>query len=102
MFLEKYLYFGRWCLLKKSLGSWRWASSQSTPHLIQSCGIANELLLVVLPDSFRGMGARRNSTDTQQSGHAPRSGLEIKDGRSSAKAGPPDRLKCGTFQEVGI
>ena len=29
---------------------------------------------VVLPDPFRGMGARRNSAETQQSGHTPRSG----------------------------
>jgi len=27
--------------------------------------------LVVLPDPFRGIGAWRNSTETQQSGHAP-------------------------------
>ena len=32
------------------------------------------LVVVVLPDPFRGMGARRNSAETQQSGHAPRSG----------------------------
>jgi len=31
----------------------------------------------VLHDYFREMGARRNSTETQQSGHAPRSGSEI-------------------------
>jgi len=28
-------------------------------------------MVVVLPDLFRGMGAWRNSTETQQSGHAP-------------------------------
>ena len=31
-------------------------------------------VVVVLPNLFRGMGARRNSTETQQSGHTPRSG----------------------------
>jgi len=34
--------------------------------------------VVVLPDPFRGMGAWRNSTETQQSGHASRSGPEVK------------------------
>jgi len=56
--------------------------------------------MVVLPDPFRGMGAWRNSTETQQSGHAPRSGPEVKNGRSSAKDGAPKRLGCGTIQEV--
>jgi len=37
----------------------------------------------VLPDPFRGMGVRKNSTETQQSDHAPRSGLDVKNGRSS-------------------
>jgi len=44
-------------------------------------------------------GDPRNSTETQQSGHAPRSGLEVKNG-SSAKDGAPERLRCGTIQEV--
>jgi len=34
--------------------------------------------VMVLPDLFRGMGAWRNSTDTQQSGHAPKSVPESK------------------------
>jgi len=34
--------------------------------------------VVVLPDPFRGMGAWRNSTETQQSSQAPRSGPEVK------------------------
>jgi len=38
-----------------------------------------------------------NSTDTQQYGHAPRSGPEVKDGRSGAKDGA--RLGCGTVKE---
>jgi len=32
------------------------------------CGDQAGKLVVVLPDPFRGMGARRNSTETQQSG----------------------------------
>jgi len=42
-------------------------------------------LMVVLPDPFRGMGVWRNSTETQESGHASKSGAEAKNGRSSAK-----------------
>jgi len=34
-------------------------------------------VVVVLPDPFRGMGAWRNSTETQQLVHAPRSGPEV-------------------------
>jgi len=44
------------------------------------------------------MGVWRNSTKTQQSGHAPRSGPEVKNG-SSAKDGAPERLGCGTVME---
>jgi len=58
------------------------------------------VVVVVLPDSFREMGAWRNSTETQQSGHAPRSGPEVRNGRSSAKDGAPERLRCGRIQEV--
>jgi len=57
------------------------------------------LVVVVLPDPFQGMGAWRNSTETQQSGHAPRPGPEVKNGRNSAKDGAPERLRCGTIQE---
>jgi len=32
--------------------------------------------------------------ETQQSGHASRSGLEVKNGRISAKDGAPERLRC--------
>jgi len=39
---------------------------------------------------------RRNSTETQHSGHAQRSGPEIKNGRSGANDGAPERLKCGS------
>jgi len=43
------------------------------------------VVVVVLPDPFRRVGAWRNSTETQQSGHAPRSGPEVKNGRSGAE-----------------
>jgi len=45
------------------------------------------------------MEAWRNSTETQQPGHAPSSGPEVKNGRSSAKDGVPERLGCRTIQE---
>jgi len=44
------------------------------------------------------MGAWRNSTETQQSGNAPRSGPEVKNG-SSAEDGTPERFGCGTVQQ---
>ena len=36
-----------------------------------------ESMVVVLPYSFRGMGAQRNSAETQQSGYTPRSGPKV-------------------------
>jgi len=45
------------------------------------------------------MGAWRNSTETQQLGHTSRSGPEVKNRRSSAKHGAPERLGCGTVKE---
>jgi len=45
------------------------------------------------------MGAWRNFTEIQQSGHAPRSGPEVKNGRSSAKDDTPERLRCGTIHK---
>jgi len=45
------------------------------------------------------MEAWRNSTETQQLSHAPRSGREVKNGRSSAKDGALERLGCGTVKE---
>jgi len=48
-------------------------------------GLAYWLVVVVLP----------YSTETQQSGHVPRFGTEVKHGRSSAKDGAPERLGCG-------
>jgi len=47
------------------------------------------VVMVVLSDLFRGVGAQKNSTETQQSSHTPRSGLEVKNGRSDAKYGAP-------------
>jgi len=52
------------------------------------------------PTSSEGWGEWRNSKEIQHSGHAPRSGPEVKNGRSSAKAGVPERLRCGTIQEM--
>jgi len=45
------------------------------------------------------MWAWRNSTETKESGHAPRPGPEVKNGRSSAEDGAPERLGCGTVKE---
>jgi len=45
------------------------------------------------------MGAWRNTTETQQSGHAARSEPEVKNGRSSAENSAPERLGCGTVKE---
>jgi len=44
------------------------------------------------------MGTWRNSTETQQSSHAPRSGPKVKNGRSGARDGMPERLGCGTVR----
>jgi len=38
-----------------------------------------------------------NSTKTQHSDHPPWSGLEVKNERSSAKDGAPERLGCRTI-----
>jgi len=45
------------------------------------------------------MGAWKNSTEIQQSGHAPWSGAEVKTKRSGAEEGAPERLGCGTVKE---
>jgi len=52
-------------------------------------------LVVVLPDLFRGMGAWKNSTETQQSGHAPTSGPEVKNERIGSENSAPERLEYG-------
>jgi len=46
-----------------------------------------------------GDRARKNSTKTQQSARPARSAPEIKNGRSSAENGTPERLGCGTILE---
>jgi len=56
-------------------------------------------VVVVLPDPFGGMGAWRNSTETQQLGHASRSEPEVKNGRSGAKDSATERLGCETVKE---
>jgi len=48
----------------------------------------------VVPDNFQGIGAWRDSTVTQQSGHAQRSGPEFKNG-SSAKDSAPENPEGG-------
>jgi len=48
------------------------------------------MVVVVLPDPFRGIEAWRNTTETQQSGHASRFGPEVKNGKSSAKDCAPN------------
>jgi len=57
--------------------------------LISSFSDPDELLKVDggggATDPFCGMGTWSSSTETQQSGHAPRSGPEVKNRRSSAK-----------------
>jgi len=45
----------------------------------------SDRMVVMLSDPFRGKRAWRNSTETQRSGHAPRSEPEAKNERSSAK-----------------
>jgi len=59
----------------------------------------NIAMVMVLPDPFRGIGAWRNSTETQQSGHAPRSGPKVKNGRSDAEDGGTRMRGCGTVKE---
>jgi len=57
------------------------------------------MVVVALPDLFRGMGVWKNSAENQQSGHAPKPEPEIKDG-SSAKDGTPESPRCKTSQKV--
>jgi len=68
----------------------------SNVHSLHDIAI-KDVVVVVLPIPFRGMGAWRNSTETQQWGHAP--GPEVKNGRNGAKDGAPKRFGCGTIQE---
>jgi len=57
------------------------------------------VVVVVLLDPYQRMGAWKNSMEIQQLGHAPRSGPEVKNGRSAAEDGMPERLECGTVKE---
>jgi len=56
------------------------------------------MVVVMLPDPFRGIGAWRNSTETQHSSHTPKSGPKVKNG-SIAEDGAPEWLRCGTVKE---
>jgi len=55
--------------------------------------------MVVLLNPFQKMRARRNSTETKQSGYVSRSGPEIKNEKNSAKDSTPEKLRCGTDQK---
>ena len=59
-------------------------------------------VVVVLPDPFRGMGARRNSAETQQSGHTPRSGPYIENRERGAKDRFAKRFRSTTVEEEMI
>jgi len=56
----------------------------------------------VIPDPLRGMGARKNSVETQKSDHAPRSGPEIKNGSSGVKYGAPVRLTNSRSSDLSV
>jgi len=43
------------------------------------------VVMVVLSEPFRGLGAQKNSTETQQTSHTSTSGLEVENVRSDAK-----------------
>jgi len=55
------------------------------------------VVIVVLADPFRGMKGWKNSTETQQSCHSPRSGSKVKNGRSGA-IWRAERFGCGTIK----
>jgi len=57
------------------------------------------VVVVVIPNPFRGIGAWRNPTKTQQLGHAQTSGPEVKNGRSGAEDGATERNGCRTVKE---
>jgi len=63
----------------------------------------NRSCVVRLLDPFQGVGPRRKSAETQQSAPFQRLlGPEIKDERSIAKDGAPERLRYRTIQEVNL
>jgi len=88
-----------WCLIGPRVILIREVLEPMPWSLCHSYLEAMMVVVVVLPNPFQGMGAWRNSTETQQSSHTPRSGPEVKNGRSSAKDGAPEKLGCGTIQE---
>jgi len=51
------------------------------------------MVVVVLSDPFCGMGTRRNSAETQQSGHTLRSRPNVKNRRSSVKEAGEDQMQ---------
>jgi len=58
------------------------------------------VVVVVLADSFRGIGEGAEALHkTQQSGHAPRPEPKVKNGNSIAKDGTPERLRRRTIQK---
>ena len=59
-------------------------------------------VVVVLPDPFRGMGARRNYAVTQQSGHTPRSGPQIENRERGAKDRFAKGFRSTTVEEEMI
>jgi len=58
------------------------------------------MVVVVLPDPFRGMG--RGGTPWRPNSRVTPQGLNqrSKNGRSGAEDGAPERLGCGTVKEV--
>jgi len=46
-----------------------------------------------------GWGAKDFCGDPTVGGQTPRFGPEVKNGRSCAKDGTPERLRCGTIQK---
>jgi len=60
-----------------------------------------KIVVVVLPDLFRGMSMWRNFTETQHSVHAPiKVWIRGQNERSIAKDGAPEGLKRGIIQKV--
>jgi len=56
------------------------------------------MVVLLLPDPFRGMGVQRKSTEAQQLDHAQRFGIEVKKGRSSSKDGVRTGSDAGQFR----
>jgi len=77
----------------------KWAILFRTCPLPMPSFLFATVVVVVLLRPFRGMRAWKNSTETQQSDHAPRYGPEVKNGRICAKDGAPERLRCRTIQK---